>query len=429
MFTQTRLVRALSQRADEHRHASFLERAQVERGENEARGRVALGAYLAARLIDRLQRSDGSPDEEEAIRWQRETTREYLADLPAEDGEALCVSLIVDAAAGPVDARLPSVRNALLRYSTFLERESRAAEALDVLQLSAASCRGPIPPAEFCELALTAGRLNLMLARPEQAADAFLAAEEAAREAADEAALLRARLGETGIARLRGVLSRARAGVEHVISEARGRPGLEPVAGDAYVELGAVLQRAGRPVDALRAIYEAFGRAADPDERMEILCRLGEGLAGLGEADAARSAFELVAASGAGRAVRVRALVGAMDLASSRRDRVTFERARGAARELVGRLSGEARVNFLHQSAVGLARFAQHGRAMAAWREALAVAEAHRLVTWQRTIERVVSHLAECLPEGAPDSSDAELAPDLALLAADLRHLAALAGR
>ena len=82
MFTRTRLVLALSQRGDEHQHASFLERAQAERGGDEARGRVALGAYLAARLVERLLRSSENAEDEEAIRWQYQTTREYLTDRP-----------------------------------------------------------------------------------------------------------------------------------------------------------------------------------------------------------------------------------------------------------------------------------------------------------------------------------------------------------
>lgn len=428
MFTRNRLVRALSQRGDEHQHASFLERAQAERGGNEARGRVALGAYLAARLVERLLRSSENADDEDAIRWQYQTTREYLTDLPADDAEARCVSRIIDAAAGPVEGRLGRVREALHGYSALLEREDRAAEALDMLRLSAASCREAIPPADFCELALSAGRLNLALSRPEQAADAFLAAEEAARAAADEGALLRARLGGPGIARLRGDLARARTAVEHLIREASGRPGLDPVTGDAYAELGAVLQRAGRPVDALRALYEAFSRATDPDERMSLLCRLGEGLAVVGESDAAQAAFDLVEASSSGTGIRVRALLGSMGLASSRGNRLAFERARTAARDLLGRLSAEGRINFLHQSAVGLARFGQFGRAAQAWREALSVAQAHRLTGWERTIERITSHLGGCHAEEAGDGAGVS-APDLAILSADLRQLAALAGR
>jgi tetratricopeptide (TPR) repeat protein len=429
VFTRKRLVRALSQRADEQQHVSFLERAQAERGENEARGRVALGAYLAARLIDRLLGSTASADDEDAIRWQYQTTREYLTDLPTDDAEANCVSRIIDAAAGPIDVRLGRVREALHSYSAFLEREDRAGEALDILRLAAASSRGAIHPAEFCELALSAGRLNLALGRPEQAADAFLAAEEAAREAADESALLRARLGEPGIARLRGDLARARAAVEHVISEASTHPGLDTVAGDAYAELGAVLQCSGQPIDALRAMYEAFARTPGCDERMSILCRLGEGLAGMGEADAAQAAFDLVEASVISTGIRVRALLGSMDVASSLGNRLAFERARAEARAVIGRLSAEARINFLHQSAVGLARFDQRGRAAAAWREALALAQAHRLAGWERTIERITAHLGECGPAAAPDAPGGDPAPDLAILSADLRHLAALAAR
>ncbi|MGE5926320.1 MAG: hypothetical protein ACM357_03115 [Gemmatimonadota bacterium] len=429
MFTRKRLVHALSHRADEEQHASFLERAQVARGENEARGRVALGAYLAVRLIDRVVRSSGSRDDEDAIQWQVQTTREYLVDFPVDDAEAACVARLIDAAASSQAERLALVRQALGRYATHLEREDRAAEALDMLGLSAASCRDAIPAAEFCELALSVGRLNLALGRPEHAADAFLAAEEAAREVSDDGALLRARLGAPGIARLRGDLVLARQGVEHVIDVATGRPDLTTVASDAYAELGAVLECAGRPAEALRALYEAFSRTPDPDERTTILCRLGEGLAQLDEAEAAQAAFDLVEALTGSPGLRVRAFLGSMGLASARHNRIAFERSRAAAREPVRRLNAEARINFLHQSAVGLARFGQFERAAAAWREALDLAEAHRLAAWGRTIERILSHLGECRAHDPADADMARPDQDLADLSATLRQLAALAAR
>ena len=429
MFTRKRLVRALSQRADEHQHASFLERAQLERGENEARGRVALGAYLAACLIDRVVRSSGSPDDEDAIQWQYQTTREYLVDLPADDPEARCVVQLIEAAAAPGGQRLTRVRDALHRYAVHLEQENRAADALDMLRLSAASCRDAIPAAEFCELALSAGRLNLALARPEQAADAFLAAEEAARAASDECALLRARLGAPGIARLRGDLVRARASVERVIDAATARPGFCPVVSDAYAELGAVLECAGQPADALRALYEAFARTTGHDERISILCRLGEGLSQLGEADAAQAAFDLVETSSPAHTLHVRALLGSMELASSRRNRIAFERARAAASERVRHLGAEARITFLHQSAIGLARFSQFARAAAAWREALDLAQAHRLSAWERTIDRIMAHLGDCRGGARAEPDVAEPGTDLAMLSASLRQLAARAAR
>lgn len=296
-----------------------------------------------------------------------------------------------------------------------------------MLRLSAASCSDAIPAAEFCELALSAGRLNLALARPEQAADAFLAAEEAARVASDDCALLRARLGAPGVARLRGDLARARASVEHVIEMADGRPDLVRAASDAYAELGAVLACAGRPAEALRALYEAFSRTTDTHERMTILCRLGEGLTQLGATDAAQAAFDLVEASTASHGLRVRALLGSMGLASSQRNRIAFERARTAAREPARRLSAEARINFLHQSAIGLARFSQFERAAAAWREGLAIAQAHRLDGWERSIERIVAHLGGCRDDDPAEPDVAPPSQELASLSASLRQLAALA--
>ena len=71
MFTPNRLDRALShQQPDGAPLVSFLDRAQAEHSAaDEVRRRAALGAYLAARLVDRLLSLDGTEKAEEGLRW------------------------------------------------------------------------------------------------------------------------------------------------------------------------------------------------------------------------------------------------------------------------------------------------------------------------------------------------------------------------
>lgn len=429
MFTPKRLDRALAQRSDTGRHASFLDQVRAADPElHEVRRRAALGAYLAARLVDRLLSADEGADGEEGLRWQRESTLYYMRDLPDDDVETRHLAQVVASIEPAARARLGPVRIALQDYASFLEHEGRLAEALEVLRLLATTWSGDVPAGDFGSLALFAARLNRQLGRWELAAEAYLVAEEAAAESGDIAVVLRARLGRASVLRARGDFGASRLEVERVIDAAAGEPHLAAVLGAAYGDLGAVLARAGQPVDGVRALYEAYRRTPDPIQRLRILGELGAGLAELGASDSARIAFELVAASPIGVLVRAGACLELMDLASAGGDRLGFERHRAAARGFADRMPPGVAVDFGFRTALGLARFGQFGRAEETWNESLVLARATGLVEWARTIEHVLERLDGCSAGAAAPAEAVEPSPEVAELAADLRTLAARAG-
>ena len=430
MFTPNRLDRALShQQPDGAPLVSFLDRAQAEHSAaDEVRRRAALGAYLAARLVDRLLSLDGTEKAEEGLRWQQESTLHYVRDLPRDDPESAYLSAVVAAVQPGPGRRLASVRLALRDYASFLEHESRLDESLDALRLSAATWLGDVPASDFADLALFAGRLNRQLDRHDLAEECFAAVEDAATSSGDLAAVLRGRLGRAGLLRDRGRLAEARAQVEAVIAACEGRHHLGAVAGLAYADLGAVLARSGRPVDAVRALYDAFRRTPDPIQRLRILAELGGGLAELGATDAARLAFELVATSRIGVLVRAGAYVRLMDLASSEGDRIGFERHRTAARDVAASMPPQVAVDFGFRTALGFARFGQFSRADEIWRETRELAGAHGYADMARTIEQVLAGLDGCRQVGMAPPERFEAPPEIAALAADLRVLAVHAG-
>ena len=136
MFTSHRLDRALTQQqADGTPPVSFLDHAQAERSaEEETRRRAALGAYLAARLVDRLVALDGTEQAEDGLRWQQQSTLHYVRDLPQDDAESPYLAAIVTAVQPGPGRRLPAVRIALRDYASFLEYEARFGESLDALR-------------------------------------------------------------------------------------------------------------------------------------------------------------------------------------------------------------------------------------------------------------------------------------------------------
>ena len=428
MFTPKRLDRALSQRCDTSRYASFLERANAGGAADEARRRAALGAYLVARLIDRRRSDDGTPESAEGLRWQRDSTLHYLRDLPAEDGETPFLMRVAAAVEVESAAALPLVRVALSEYASYLEYEARLDEALDALRLSATTWQQSVPPGEFAALALFAGRLNRQLARWECAGDSYAAAEDAAVSVGDRVSELRARLGRAGVLRALAQVAAARSLIESVIEDAGADGYLAPVLGLAYADLGALLAQSGRPVDAIHATYEAYRHTPDRSQRIRILGELGTGLAELGAYAPARAAFEIVVSSTCGPLARARAWIGLMEIASAEGDRVGFERSRAAAGALAPSLPPGIAADLGFRTAAGLARFGQFGRARAIWRDTLALANERGLEDWSLTISRVLDHLDECRARGGWVPDSARATPDVEALAADLHQLASLAG-
>ena len=427
VFTPKRLDRALSQRCDTGRHASFLERANAGGSGDETRRRAALGAYLVARLIDRLMLDEGTPDAAEGLRWQRDSTLHYLRDLPSEDSETPFLVRVAAAVEAESSTALPQVRVALNEYASYLEFEGRLDEALDSLRLAATTWHGAVPTNEFAALALFAGRVNRLLGRWECATDSYAAAEDAAADGGDTASVLRARLGRASVLRAIGQIVLAQALIEDVIDDAGGQGYLAPVLGLAYADLGAVLAQAGRPIEAIQATYESYRHTPDRSQRIRILGELGAGLAELGAYGAARAAFELVVASTTGQLARARAWMGLMDTASAEGDRIGFERSRSEARALMPTLPAGVAADLGFRTAAGLARFGQFARARAVWRETLELANDRGLDDWSMTIRRVLDHLDECRSRGGWVPDAPRTTPEVAALAADLDQLASLA--
>ena len=430
MFQAHRLFGPRSEAADILGHAPFLDRARAERArDHHDEARSALGAYLVARLIDRLLALDPeSPEAVEALRWQLDSTRRFLSDLPPGGTEAAHLAGVVDAVSGEPRHRIGVVRVTLNAYAYYLEHEGRLEEALDVLGLSGATWDAEMPAAEFVSLGLFAGRLNRMLARWDAATTAYRAACDAAVSSGDVAAGFRARLGWAKVSMGQGNLPAARAAVEAVLTEADAIAEMGPVQAMAYAELGAVLARQGLQVDAVQAMYEAFLRTLDPVNQMRVLGDLGLSLKDLGAFEAARLALEVVAASNIGFVVRTNAFIELMDLEAQARNRIGFERWRGEARDCAERMPPSMAIDYRAKAGTGLVRFGQADRAVALWREGLALAEAHGLNQWYFTLEQMLEKLATATPDETVQTAPPQAPYELETLTAGLREFAS-AGR
>ena len=378
--------------ADVLAHAPFLERARIEREHNrEYPARLALGAYVVARLVDRLLSGLDGVEAQDGFAWQLAAVRRHLADLPSDAPESAHLRGITDAV--PVEpAATPALRLCLTAYAYFLEHESRLEEALDVLGLASRAHGASVPPAEFAAIALFAGRLNRLLARWAAANTCYHRAEDTATSTGDIVTVLRSRLGRAGVARGQGNLPLSRSIVQEVAGNAE-RASLREVEAMAWADLGVVLELQGNIEESVQAKYRAFQLTEDSLSRMRVLGDLGISLLQLKAYASARLAFEIVASSNTSFIVRTNAVLELMDLESASGNRMAFERRRSEADGSRERMPPSMVADFQFKAGVGMARFGRYKRAREFLSAGLQLTEEHRLNVWYFKFERELKEL------------------------------------
>ena len=428
LFTPQQLFGEAEPSADVLTHAPFLERAKAEhQRQRDVSARLALGAYLVSRLVDRLLTRGEDVEAQEGLLWQLDAVRRHLRELPTDSPESAHLHGVTDAV---IVGSQPfaGLRLSLMAYAYFLEHEGRLEEALEVLSLAVRTHGGEVPPTDFAAAALFSGRLNRLLARWTEATNAYLAAESAAEREGDRVLVLRARLGRGSVLRGQGNLPLARVTVDGVIEAARA-VGLRDVQALALTDLGAVYWLEGRRVEMVQANYEAFRLTEDALQRMRILGDIGLGLKEVGAIEAARLAFEIVVGAHTSFLVRTNAILELMELESGAGDRMAFERRRAEAERVRDRMPPSMLVDLHYKAGVGLARFGQVSRGRQLLLTALELSETHHLNAWYFRLEQVLANLGECeVP--VPDRAAApELSTSSAVqaVAVGLREYAAAA--
>jgi tetratricopeptide (TPR) repeat protein len=398
LYTPQRLFGEVGSSSDILSHEPFLERARLQREqEQDGSARLALGAYVVARLVDKLLTMKSDDGDLDGFRWQLEAVRRHVDELPSDAPENAHLSGIV--AAIPAErGPTPSLWKGLTAYAYFLEHEGRLEESLEMLTLAARAQGTHTSAKDYAAYALFAGRLNRQLARWDLATRCYGAAEEAGLKAQDLVCALRGRLGRGAVHRGVGNLPAAREVAEAVVRDAAEFQ-LPDVQALAYADLGAVYSLQGLRLEELEANYNAFSLTSDSLQRMRILGDIGSGLHRIGAYEASRLAFQIVINSNAKALVRANALLELMELESTLGNRVAFERCRAAMNEtrdrLSDRLSPSMATDYQYKSGTGLARFGQIARAREALTKGLALAEANRLNVWYFKIEQALEQLSE----------------------------------
>jgi tetratricopeptide (TPR) repeat protein len=425
LFTPQQLFGEVESSADVLTHAPFLERARDEHErEHDLSARLALGAYLVSRLVDRMLARDDSPGAREGSLWQLDAVRRHLRELPADSPESAHLHGITDAIPVGSQSRA-SLRLSLMAYAYFLEHEGRLEEAIEVLALAVRTHGLEVPAGDFAAAALFGGRLNRLLARWAAATTCYASAESAAESVGDMVLVLRARLGRGAVLRGQGNLPLARQVAEAAAASAAAA-GHREVEAMAYADLGAVLLNECRQVEAIQAIYQSFLLSDDLLQRTRALGDLGVALLGIGAVDAARTAFDIVLRSRTSFGVRMNAVLELMDVESAVGNRVAFERRRGEGEADRGRMPPSMLADYLYKAGIGLARFGQVTRARDLLLAGQQHAETHHLNAWYFRFEHTIANLAEC-EHREPDpavSTDRDHPPAIRDVAIGLRDFA-----
>jgi len=394
LYTPQRLFGEVGSSSDILNHEPFLERARVQREqERDGSARLALGAYVVARLINKLLTMENGPEALDGFRWQLDAVRRHIDDLPADAPETAHLAGIATEVSADAQTS-PGLWMNLTAYAYFLEHEGRLDESLEILNLAARVQGRQTSPGDFAGYALFAARLNRQLARWDTATACYTAAEEAARACGDDISMFRSRLGQSAVHRGRGNLPLAREMAETVVRDA-SRLELAEVQAMGYADLGAVYALQGLKLEELEANYQAFRLTPDAHQRMRTLGDLGIGLYRIGAFQAARLAFEIVINSDTSFVIRSNALLELMDLESMIGNRVSFERCRSMIEQNVGRLPPSMATDYQYKLGTGFMRFEQMTRARSALQAALQLAESHQLNTWYFRIEQALKQLAE----------------------------------
>lgn len=377
-------------------HAAFLRRLAAEPAAGSA-ARLGEAALLALRFVDLL---DGArPVDREAFRYQHAATKHCCERLPGNRPETSHLAGIVASAAAAFfasDVRL--VLPALLAYAHFLEDELRLEEARDVLETLLRVGGERIGAADRVAVLLRMARVLRKQSAFDDADRLYAQAGERAAAIGDGHSELVSRLGRALVMRGRGNLLDAETHLRAVLSVA-GATGDRLAQAAAEHDLGVVLSARGQPADSVPHLWRAFELYDDESSRLRVLHDLGVMLLSIGEVESAERALLAVVGGGATRELRENACIELMDCASSRGDRVGFERWRERCERALDAMPPNLVADFHVRAGVGRARFGQIRRADALLRQAVAVGERAGLHELAFRAERIRAGLRDCVQE------------------------------
>lgn len=375
-------------------HAVFLNRVGDQPATSPA-VRLGQGAFLTLRLVDLLAPSR-EPVEPDVFHYQWTATDRYCGELAHEGTEAAHLNGIVRSTAEAFrqrDARL--VIPALFAYVYHLENILKLEEALDVIETVLFVGGERLAAKDAITAHLRLGLLNRNLARFEDSEVGYENAERLALEAGDRHSALLSRIGRAiGLMR-RGNFIESEQRLNAILADARAFGSRDAEARAEHV-LGNIFEHRGQWDQAAPHLWRAYDMYEDAQAQSRALGDLGVTMLKLGAVEEAERALTEVVRRNVQRDSILNATIELMHCASFRRNRVGFERHRGACESHLEDMPPNVLTDFYLKAGIGYARFNNFRKANELMERALAVAGEHRLHEFEFRIERIKAGLGDC---------------------------------
>jgi len=375
-------------------HAAFLRRL-AEAGPGSPQARLGHGAFLTLRLVDLLDPAEPRvrPD---AFGYQLAAMDRVCRELPGDSTETAHLIGLVRATADAFRSRDSQlVVPALLAYAHYLEDELMLSDGLDVLETALRVGGEALRASDRVASRLRMARVLRKLNEFDAAEEAYQEAGSLAAAGGDRHSALLSRIGSANTVLSRGNLTDAERLLRQALLDAHDAGDREAQA-RAHQVMSVALVTRGQPIEAIPHVWRAFELYEEDASRGRALADLGGMLLMVGDKDGAESALLQALARGGEQDFATNALIELMHCASSRGDRVGFERWREQCETRRGRMPPNILADFTLKTGIGRARFGQFDRAEVLLAIAVNIAEAAQLHEVAFRIERIKSGLRDC---------------------------------
>jgi tetratricopeptide (TPR) repeat protein len=353
------------------KHLAFFE-AVGEAEENSTKAYSATAGLLMLRLIDHWVLAGPVMVEPESVSVR--SVRGAIMQLESNDPSREVLFGLVNAMQTVREVDLPPMLPRLFAYAGCLEKRTELKLAADVYTTIARLAEEDYDADLLIDSFLRLGYCQRNLGVLAEAEASYMMAGKVAKRQKHVARALRSQIGVAIVTMTRGNLPKADELLANVVLECERTKCAEviPIALHSH---SVVAQRRGDLGRAVCLAYDALQHATIPNDRDLILGDLGAYFVVMERFDAARDALMILEATAMTETVRVNARANMLVLAARSGDRELFSSSR--AQLASARLTVEARVNFLIESARGLRKFGEPETAIALLEEARDLASAN----------------------------------------------------
>lgn len=395
------------------RHVAFFDEI-ASRTEDEPEWHAAVAGLVVLRLVDAWLDEGPEVTNDDAFTVRNvETAIEAISDGSTT---RTLLARVLDA----LHERKPDIHvvvTPLMAYAQALEYEARWTLAVDVYH----SVLAHLHPLEDTDASVAAhlrlGSCYRALNRIDEATAAYASASEIATAAGDMVGILRARIGESVIASLRGNWPKAESLLDNAITEAEGES-LRDVRSRALHERSIVANQREQYDLAIRFAYRALEDAQSNSERDRVLHDLAGDFADLGVFTAATDAYLVLSVTAQEQYTRWAATINLIDIGAQTGSRILFEQHRRALAN--ASLPPFLATAFQLTLGTGYQRFGDDARAKHHLEAALSLAGEHGLNQFLFDAEEALLGMKT---QPRLREAPAPLAPDVEEVATAIRQL------